>query len=367
MDTTIRGSAKRGNGLLNNELYIGKLVWNRQRFIKEPNTGKRVSRLNPREQWVVQDVPSLRIVDHETWEGVKGRQAEMAAAFPGSSKEFWDRRRPKHLFSGLIVCAACGGGYATISKTHLGKLIVTSRLLPDHGAVDSPRSRTMVLGGLKHGDAIGLLRSQGIKGSEEVVSATLKKIGYNPRLTLFLSDIVRRRYRCDLDRALKRQPGLASKQVRALLDDIWSSLTEQARLVLQVISTSTFTVGPDELDGLLEALDTGLTPEQQEIVRKVFLFYRSPAFLNEAGLLQLEDTGFAEWEIKLKRASQGWKWYDAPVNQQQLKLLRDIISSDNVTVHHARVPGQKFTVSAAQREQMKIVLDVFFEQGGKVQ
>lgn len=117
----------------------------------------------------------------------------------------------------------------------------------------------------------------------------------------------------------------------------------------------------------IRALYTGLTPEQQEIVRKVFLFYRSPGVLNETGLLQLEETGFAEWEIKLKRASQGWKWYDAPVNQQQLKLLRDIISADNVTVHHARVPGQKFTVSAAQREQMKIVLDVFFEQGGKVQ
>jgi site-specific DNA recombinase len=120
MDTAIRGSAKRGSGLLNNELYIGRLVWNRQRFIKDPSSGKRVSRLNPREQWVVQEVPSLRIVDQETWDNVKARQAEMAAAFPGGTKEFWDRRRPKHLLSGLIVCAACGGGYAMISKTHLG-------------------------------------------------------------------------------------------------------------------------------------------------------------------------------------------------------------------------------------------------------
>ena len=30
-----------------NELYAGVLVWNRQRFIKDPNTGKRVSRPNP--------------------------------------------------------------------------------------------------------------------------------------------------------------------------------------------------------------------------------------------------------------------------------------------------------------------------------
>jgi hypothetical protein len=30
-----------GTGLLNNELYVGTLVWNRQRFIKDPTTGKR--------------------------------------------------------------------------------------------------------------------------------------------------------------------------------------------------------------------------------------------------------------------------------------------------------------------------------------
>jgi site-specific DNA recombinase len=46
-DTTIRGHACRGNGVVNNELYAGVLVWNRQRFIKDPNTGKRVSRPNP--------------------------------------------------------------------------------------------------------------------------------------------------------------------------------------------------------------------------------------------------------------------------------------------------------------------------------
>jgi hypothetical protein len=54
---------KRGNGILSNELYIGRIVWNRQRFIKDAETGKRVSRLNPRDEWVVQEVPELRIID----------------------------------------------------------------------------------------------------------------------------------------------------------------------------------------------------------------------------------------------------------------------------------------------------------------
>ena len=33
---TTNGNARRGNGILNNEIYIGRLVWNRQRFIRIP-------------------------------------------------------------------------------------------------------------------------------------------------------------------------------------------------------------------------------------------------------------------------------------------------------------------------------------------
>ena len=40
--STIYGNAKRGTGILNNELYVGRLVWNRLRDVKNPDTGKRV-------------------------------------------------------------------------------------------------------------------------------------------------------------------------------------------------------------------------------------------------------------------------------------------------------------------------------------
>ena len=32
--STIYGNAKRGTGILNNELYVGRLVWNRLRCVK---------------------------------------------------------------------------------------------------------------------------------------------------------------------------------------------------------------------------------------------------------------------------------------------------------------------------------------------
>ena len=84
-DTTIRGHASRGNGIVNNELYAGVLVWNRQRFIKDPNTGKRVSRPNPEAKWIRTEVPELRIVDDELWQRVKLRQAELAKQFEATT------------------------------------------------------------------------------------------------------------------------------------------------------------------------------------------------------------------------------------------------------------------------------------------
>jgi hypothetical protein len=36
------------HGLLNNSLYVGRLEWNRCSYVKDPSTGNRVVRPNPR-------------------------------------------------------------------------------------------------------------------------------------------------------------------------------------------------------------------------------------------------------------------------------------------------------------------------------
>ena len=119
--STIHGNPKRGTGILNNELYIGKLVWNRLRYIKDPDTGRRVSRPNPESEWVTQEVPDLRIIPDDVWAAVKERQNRLAYEPKADSTNFMnDRRRPKHLFAGLIKCGCCGGGYSMISKDLLG-------------------------------------------------------------------------------------------------------------------------------------------------------------------------------------------------------------------------------------------------------
>jgi len=121
-DTAIRGHRQRGTGFLNNELYIGRLIWNRLRYIKDPETGKRVSRANPPEDWIVTEVPDLRIVDQNLWEAVKARQAEIDTdpRVKGiKESRFWERRRTKHLLAGLVHCGGCGGRLAAVGRDYL--------------------------------------------------------------------------------------------------------------------------------------------------------------------------------------------------------------------------------------------------------
>ena len=70
-DTTIRGHAQRGTGILRNEVYVGQLVWNCMHFVRDAVTGKRVSRLNPPDQRTRTEVPKLRIVSQELLEKVQ--------------------------------------------------------------------------------------------------------------------------------------------------------------------------------------------------------------------------------------------------------------------------------------------------------
>tara|TARA_R100000935_G_scaffold30156_1_gene50475 strand:+ start:19672 stop:21357 length:1686 start_codon:yes stop_codon:yes gene_type:complete len=116
--STLHGNRERGTGILNNELYIGRQIWNRLTYVKNPDTGKKVSRLNPESEWTTTPVPELRIIDQELWNAVRTRQGAMKTK--NTDVPIWDRRRPRTLFSGLMTCGSCGGGYSKISRDHFG-------------------------------------------------------------------------------------------------------------------------------------------------------------------------------------------------------------------------------------------------------
>ncbi len=129
--STINGSKQRQNGILQNRLYIGQIVWNRQRFVKDPSTGKRVSRVNPESEWIIHDAPHLRIIDDKQWQSVTTLKSSK------SQGSFLSPKKPKHVFSGLIKCGCCGASYTVFST---GRLVCAGHR--ERGDCDNKRTVT---------------------------------------------------------------------------------------------------------------------------------------------------------------------------------------------------------------------------------
>ena len=112
----------RRTGILHNELYIGRLVWNKQRYVKDPSTGKRLARINPESEWVIHVVQELRIIQDDLWHRVKHRLDGIRGSDrvrKAREKKFWLNRRPKHLLTGLTQCGDCGAPLVAGGKDYL--------------------------------------------------------------------------------------------------------------------------------------------------------------------------------------------------------------------------------------------------------
>ena len=116
--STLSGSVERGEGILNNSLYVGTRIFNRRTWVEVPNDKRgfrRQPRLNPEAEWIVRDEPELRIIGEDLWRRVKQRQAEARAArdekFKLTANPLAGAKRPAHLLSGLVECGCCGGPF----------------------------------------------------------------------------------------------------------------------------------------------------------------------------------------------------------------------------------------------------------------
>ena len=137
----ILGNAQRETGILRNRLYIGERVWNRQHFLKDPKTGNRVARLNPRDQWLVEPVPSQRIIEDDLWVAAQTRLQAMRAVVlsganppsdpgdddasphrekPSTGARLGRAHRPVWPLAGLVKCGVCDGSVTIIGQNRLG-------------------------------------------------------------------------------------------------------------------------------------------------------------------------------------------------------------------------------------------------------
>lgn len=149
--STINGTRDRCAGILQNELYAGRLVWNKVRMVKDPDTGKRLSRPNPKSDWKIADVPHLAIVSADLFEAAQKRRRERSRTHPSH------QRRPRRMLSGLLRCGACGSGMATNGRDKSGRVRIRCSAAKESGTC--PDGKTFYLDTVEKA-ALGGLRAE---------------------------------------------------------------------------------------------------------------------------------------------------------------------------------------------------------------
>ena len=132
--SAINGNLQRGTGILQNELYAGRLIWNKVRMVKDPDTGRRVSRPNPKSEWQSADVPELAIVSRDLFHAAQQRKQARGCTHPNY------QRRPRHILSGLLRCGACGSGMSTNGRDKSGRIRIRCSAATESGTCPDPKT-----------------------------------------------------------------------------------------------------------------------------------------------------------------------------------------------------------------------------------
>lgn len=117
--SAIYGDVRRGIGILANPIYVGRMIWNRSHWPKDPTTGRRRRVETPESEWVITEHPELRIVSDELWAATRAKlkecRARSAEIRARNSHAVAPGRRQRHLLSGLLRCGGCGGAMVMVN------------------------------------------------------------------------------------------------------------------------------------------------------------------------------------------------------------------------------------------------------------
>lgn len=96
-----------GKGMIGNPIYIGELVWNNCRSVKNPETEKRTKQKGKPEDLLTVAVPHLRIIDQQLWD--RAQQVRTGRSRQGSAARVYKKSIINHMLAGRLTCGACGG------------------------------------------------------------------------------------------------------------------------------------------------------------------------------------------------------------------------------------------------------------------
>jgi site-specific DNA recombinase len=112
----------KGVGILGNQIYNGRQIWNRTEWVKDPNTGRRCRIMRPHSEWISTYSQELKIIEDELWQTCERRaqNAKRDTTVRKAEGKGSGGRGPKYLLSGLLKCGECGGSFVIQGRTHYG-------------------------------------------------------------------------------------------------------------------------------------------------------------------------------------------------------------------------------------------------------
>ncbi|WP_306753142.1 recombinase family protein [Paracoccus actinidiae] len=153
-DSTIRGNARKRDGMLRNEAYVGIIVYGRNRFHRDSETGLRVSRPADADDITYGEAPDLAIIADDVWNAVQERLERTHEQYAGGKTALNDSHRARYLLNGLVKCGCCGGGYTITGQDRYGcyrRKTQGRQECPDSRAISRQRLEARVLARLRQG------------------------------------------------------------------------------------------------------------------------------------------------------------------------------------------------------------------------
>jgi site-specific DNA recombinase len=102
-------------------------------MVKDPDTGKRLSRPNPRDESQSIKAPQLRIVEQSVWEQAHALKTEK------SYLASHVKRRAPHLLSGLLRRGCCRSGMTVHDRDKTGKTRIRCSAIRESGTCSNRR------------------------------------------------------------------------------------------------------------------------------------------------------------------------------------------------------------------------------------
>jgi site-specific DNA recombinase len=294
--SAVRPDNKRAIGILANPIYIGRQVWNRSRWVKHPDTGRRLRKERPQAEWITTEHPELTIVDAATWEAARRRSG--AAGFT-RVKQPGPGRRPRHLLSGILRCSDCGGPIVVIDRYRYG--CATHKERGDTACPNTlripkePAERTMLEFVRRE-----LLSDASFKAAQRAVRARLTSRG-SDRTEAERALATAQRLHGNIMNALRE--GIITPSTRAELISAEAAV-ESARLAVQSAAVQPVQIMPQLREfwrRLVESMDAHSHSEAkraalQELFGEMVLRQEGGAVYAEAGASQINVVAGAGFE-----------------------------------------------------------------------